>query len=252
MAFCDLKGKVAIITGVSHEKGIGAAEARLFARHGAKVAACDVVIDGTRKIVDEIRKEGGTAIALECNVADPGSVKKMVETVVKEFGAVDILVNNAGITRDGLVKKLDVEKWDAVLNVNLKGTFLCSQAVASMMTDRGSGRIVNTGSIAIVGNVGQANYSASKAGIEGLTRTMALEFGRKGVTVNMISPGATETQMLAGVPEKVMDMIKSEVALGRVGKPEEIAAAALFLASNEASFITGQNLFVDGGMSVGL
>ncbi|TET32383.1 MAG: SDR family oxidoreductase [Planctomycetota bacterium] len=252
MTCCDLKDKVAIITGVSHEKGIGAAEARMFAAHGAKVACCDVAIEGTQKVVEEIKSAGGTAIAVECNVADPDSVKAMVEKTVSEFGTVDILVNNAGITRDAISKKMDVEKWDMVLNVNLKGAFLCCQAVASIMTDRKSGRIINTGSIAIVGNVGQANYASSKAGLIGLTRTLALEYGRKGVTVNMISPGATDTQMLEGVPEKIYDFIKSEVALNRIGTPKEIAAAALFLASDEASFITGQNLFVDGGMSIGL
>lgn len=252
MTCCNLTDKVAIVTGVSHEKGIGAAEARAFAAHGAKVVCCDIALEGTQKVVDQIKESGGTAIAVECNVADPDSVKAMVQKTVDEFGTVDILVNNAGITRDAISKKMSVDQWDAVLSVNLKGAFLCCQAVASIMTDKKSGRIINTGSIAIVGNVGQANYSASKAGLIGLTRTLALEYGRKNVTVNMISPGATETQMLAGIPEKIYEFIKSEVALQRIGTPEEIAAATLFLASDEASFITGQNLFVDGGMSIGL
>jgi NAD(P)-dependent dehydrogenase (short-subunit alcohol dehydrogenase family) len=252
MTCAGVKDRVAIVTGVGHEKGIGAAEARMLAKHGAKVACCDVAFDETKKIVDSINADGGTAIAIECNVADPDSVKAMVEKTVSEFGTVDILVNNAGITRDAISKKMNVDQWDAVLNVNLKGAFLCCQAVAAIMTDKKYGRIVNTGSIAIVGNVGQANYAASKAGLIGLTRTLALEYGRKGVTVNMISPGATDTQMLDGIPEKIYKFIESEVALQRVAKPEEIAAAAFFLASDEASFITGQNLFVDGGMSIGL
>jgi len=252
MTCCNLTDKVAIVTGVSHEKGIGAAEAMMLAEHGAKVACCDIALEGTQKVVDQIKEKGGAAIAIECNVADPDSVKAMVEKTVSEFGTVDILVNNAGILRDASLKKMDVDMWDAVLNVNLKGAFLCAQAVASIMTNKKSGRIINTGSIAIVGNRGQANYSASKAGLIGLTRTLALEFGRKSVTVNMISPGATDTQMLDGLPEKIYEFIKSEVALNRIGTAKEIAAAVLFLASDEASFITGQNLFVDGGMSIGL
>jgi len=185
--------------------------------------------------------------------------KKMVDTALQNYDHLDILINNAGITRDGLttrikegeIKFMSDEKWDAVLEVNLKGTWLCSQIAAVPMIKQKSGRIVNTASIAVVGNIGQANYSASKAGIIGLTKTLALEWARYGIAVNCIAPGGVNTRMTAAIPEKVMAGILQQIPYRRMAEPEEIAAVHVFLAGDQASYITGQLLFVDGGMSAG-
>jgi 3-oxoacyl-[acyl-carrier protein] reductase len=243
-----LEGKTAIITGAA--AGIGEATARLFAAEGAKCVLCDVSADALEKVVGEIRAAGGEAISVQCNVADEDDVKALVAKAVEAFGRLDILINNAGITRDGLTPRMSVENWDLVMAVNLKGSFLCAK-YALLKMEKG-GRVVNTASIATLGNVGQVNYSASKMGVIGMTRTLALEYARKRICVNAIAPGAIDTPMLAALPEKARAAMLEKIPLGQLIPALEIARAHLFLASDEAGFITGQCLFVDGGMSVGI
>ena len=243
-----LEGKTAIITGAA--AGIGEATARLFAAEGARCALCDVSADALEKVVGEIRAAGGEAIAVRCNVADEDDVKALVQRTLEAFGRLDVLINNAGITRDGLTPRMSVENWDLVMAVNLKGSFLCAKH-ALLKMEKG-GRVVNTASIATLGNVGQVNYSASKMGVIGMTRTLALEYARKRICVNAIAPGAIDTPMLAALPEKARDAMLEKIPLGQLIPALEIARAHLFLASDEAGFITGQCLFVDGGMSVGI
>jgi 3-oxoacyl-[acyl-carrier protein] reductase len=245
-----LKDKVAIVTGAG--SGIGAATAKRFAGEGAAVVVADVMDEQAAGVVGEIEAAGGKAIACHCNVADKGEVDAMVGAAIEAFGTVHILVNNAGITRDGFAVKLTEDKWDAVIDVNLKGSFLCAQAVMPIMNEQGWGRIISTSSVGADGNMGQANYAASKAGIVGMTRTLALEGARNNVLVNCVSPGATETQMFAGVPEKVVQFMLSRIPLKRLANPDEIASVHTFLASDDASYITGQNIAVDGGALIGI
>lgn len=244
-----LKGKVAIVTGAGG--GIGSATALRFAQEGAKVVVNDVRRESAEKVVAQIKAAQGEAMADATSISDKAAVDKMVATTIQTFGHIDILINNAGINKDAFAKKMTLDQWNDVLQVNLTGTFICCQAVIPHMSERNSGRIVNTSSIAALGNLGQANYSASKAAIIGLTRTLALELARNKVTVNCIAPGPIMTPMLAGVPAEVQEKIKSKIPLNRFGLPEEVAALHLFLASEEAAFITGQAIFIDGGMGVG-
>jgi 3-oxoacyl-[acyl-carrier protein] reductase len=206
--------------------------------------------DAAGVVASEIKDAGGEAVSVKVDVSDKPSVEAMVHAAVDAFGGVSILVNNAGITKDAFAKKLSEEDWDAVIDVNLKGTFLCSQAVIPHLPE--GGRIINTSSIGVLGNLGQSNYAASKMGVIGLTRTLALELAKKKVCVNAVAPGATETAMFDGVPDKVRDFIISKIPLARLASPEEIARVHLFLASEDAAFITGQCIFADGGMSVGI
>jgi len=251
-----LKEKVALITGAGN--GIGRATAVRFAKEGAKLVLSDLDKEGLEATVKEIG-ESGEAVVVEGNVTSRDDVNKMVDTGVEKFDRLDILINNAGITRDGLttrIKEGDVkfmadEKWDAVIDVNLKGTWLCSQIAAVPMIKQKYGKIVNTSSIGALGNIGQANYAASKAGVIGLTKTLALEWARFNIAVNCVSPGATKTRMTESIPEKVMEMFIEKIPFRRLAEPKEIAALHLFLASDEASYITGQVIFIDGGMSVG-
>jgi 3-oxoacyl-[acyl-carrier protein] reductase len=243
-----LEGKTAIITGAG--AGIGEATARLFAAEGAKLSLCDVDMESLEEVAESIRSEGGEVLAVRCNVADEDEVKAMMKATIDAYGKIHILINNAGITRDTLTPRMSVENWDLVLDVNLKGTFLCSKYALAKM-EKG-GKVVNTASIATLGNVGQSNYSASKMGVIGLTRTQALEYARKKICVNAIAPGAIDTPMLESVPEKMREAMIGKIPLGQAIPPIEIARAHLFLSSDEANFITGQTLFVDGGMSVGL
>lgn len=243
-----LEGKVAIITGAA--AGIGEATAHLFATHGAKLCLCDVTTDKLDEVVASIKAEGGEAIAVKCNVADEEDVKKMVQAARDTFGALHILINNAGITRDALTPRMTTEAWDLVMDVNLKGSWLCAKHALAKM-EKG-GKIVNTASIAALGNVGQSNYSASKMGVIGLTRTLALEYARRRISVNAVAPGAIDTPMLAAVPEKVREQMIGRIPMGQAIPALDIARAHLFLASDDANFITGQCLFVDGGMSVGI
>ena len=254
----SLNGKVAWITGGA--SGIGRATALRFANEGASIVAGDVDSEGLESAVQEIEAGGGKALAVTGDVTNRDEVQSMVQTTLEAFGKLDILINNAGINRDGLVvkvkdgevKAMGDEKWDSVLAVNLKGTFLCAQAAAVPMIEAGAGRIVNTSSIGALGNIGQANYAASKAGVIGLTKTLALEWARFGISVNCVAPGATKTQMTAGIPEKLMEGLVAKIPMRRLAEPEEIAAAHLFFASDQAAYITGQVLFVDGGISVGV
>ena len=242
-----LKDKVAIITGAA--AGIGAVTAKLFAEEGAAVTLCDVAMEPLEKVVAEIREAGGKAIAVKCNVASESDVKALIATTIETFGELNILINNAGITRDGIALRMSEESWDLVIDINLKGTFLCCKNAISKMK-RGS-KIINTASISSLGNPGQANYSASKMGVIGLTKTLALEYAKKQLCINAVAPGAVETPMLQDVNDKKLEAMLSKIPLGRPLPPIEIAKAHLFLASDDANFITGQTLFVDGGMSVG-
>jgi 3-oxoacyl-[acyl-carrier protein] reductase len=241
---------VALVTGAA--RGIGAATARRFVREGALVVVNDVGGDDLERLAGEITVQGGKALAVAGDVSRRGDVERIVQETVAAFGPVDVLVNNAGITRDAMAAKMTEEQWDAVLDVNLKGTFLCAQAVLPAMRERGWGRVVNTASVAALGNIGQANYAASKAGVIGLTRTLALEYAKYGITVNCVAPGAVLTPMLSTIPDHIRDRVIAQIPVGRMAQPEELAAVHLFLASEEAAFITGQVLFVDGGMSVGV
>ena len=253
-----LKDKVALITGGG--SGIGRATALRFAKEGACVVISDMDEAGVNETATLITEEGGKATAVVGSVTARADAQKMVDAATSSYGRLDILINNAGINRDALavrvkdgeVKMMSEEQWDSVLAVNLKGTFLCAQAASVPMMAHKFGRIVNTSSIGALGNVGQANYSASKAGVIGLTRTLALEWARFNIAVNCVAPGATKTRMTAGIPENLMAGLIEKIPFRRLAEPEEIAAAHLFFASDDAGYITGQVLFVDGGISVGV
>ncbi|HEX2500250.1 MAG TPA: 3-oxoacyl-ACP reductase FabG [Methylomirabilota bacterium] len=244
-----LEGRVALITGAGG--GIGEATARRFAREGATVVVNDVDVELARGVVADLQKSGARALSIAADVTKRADVEAMVHRIVGEFGRLDVLVNNAGINLDAMSHKMTEEQWDQVLTVNLKGTFLCAQAALVRMRERGWGRVINTSSIGAFGNIGQANYAASKAGVIGLTRTLALEYAKFGVTVNCVAPGPVMTRMLASVPEAIREKIVARVPTGRIARPEEIAGVHVFLASEDAAYITGQVLVVDGGMTVG-
>lgn len=244
-----LKDKVAIITGGA--SGIGKATAIRFAREGAKVAIWDVNQEGGEKVIQLIQSHGGTARFYIVNTTNEAAVKAAAASVNQDFGRIDILINNAGITRDATLKKMDMEKWNQVISVNLTGVFLCAQAVVPFMEANNYGRIVNASSIVgLTGNFGQTNYAATKSGIIGMTKVWAREFGKKGITSNAIAPGFIRTEMMETIPEEVLETFTSRTPLQRLGTVEELASAYLFLASDEASFINGTVLSVDGGISL--
>jgi NAD(P)-dependent dehydrogenase (short-subunit alcohol dehydrogenase family) len=245
-----LTGKVALVTGAAN--GIGAATARRLASEGAQLVLVDLSADSLAQTAAAISHDGGEALALGCNVSQAAEVAQMVQAVKERFGRIDILINNAGINRDAMAHRLTEENWDAVLDVNLKGSFLVAQAVMPIMREQNDGRIVNTASIAALGNVGQSNYAASKAGLMGLTRTLALEWSRYNIRVNCVAPGGTDTRMTAGIPDNIRESIMQRIPLKRFATPDEIAATHAFLVSDDASYITGQTIFVDGGTSIGL
>lgn len=237
-----MTGKVAIVTGGS--RGIGRAICEKFAAEGAKM-----VITTASTSVPSFDQEN--IVGYQVNISDRAAVEAFVNDVKAKYGTIDVLVNNAGITRDGLINKLTEEMWDEVINVNLKGVFYITQFVAPIMMEQGKGSIINVSSVVgEYGNIGQTNYSATKAGVIGMMKSWAKEFSRKGaaVRVNSIAPGFINTDMMKTVPDKVLDPIREKTMLGRLGEPEEIANAALFLASDESSFITGHNLSVNGGL----
>ncbi|RFU68825.1 3-oxoacyl-[acyl-carrier-protein] reductase [Bacillus sp. V59.32b] len=243
-----LKGKAALVTGAS--RGIGKEIALELARQGASVA---VNYSGSAakaiEVVDEIKAMGREAFAVQCNVADSESVTEMIKNVIDQFGSLDILVNNAGITRDNLLMRMKEEEWDAVINTNLKGVFLCTKAATRQMMKQRSGRIINIASIVgISGNPGQANYVAAKAGVIGLTKTTAKELATRGITVNAVAPGFISTDMTDKLTVEVREAMLQQIPLARFGDPKDIAGVTVFLASEAGSYMTGQTLHVDGGM----
>lgn len=242
-----LHGRVAIITGGG--QGIGRTTALLFAREGAKIVVADVNEDGGHETVAAVEEQGGEAVFVKTNVARLKDAEAMAEAAIDAFGQIDILVNNAGITRDATLKKMDEDEFDLVVDVNLKGVFNCTKAVLPHIKESDHGRILNAASVVgLYGNFGQTNYVATKSGVIGMTKTWARELGRKGVTVNAVAPGFVETTMVDTVPDKVMNTLREKTPLQRLGKPDDIANAYLFLASDEAAFITGTVLSVDGGL----
>ena len=242
-----LNDRTAIITGAS--RGIGRATALLFAGEGASVVVADVNTDDGTEVVERIESDGGTASFVSVDVTDSEQVQGMVDHAIELYGGVDILVNNAGITKDATLKKMSEEAFDQVVDVNLKGVFNCTKAALPALTDSEHGRVLNAASVVgLYGNFGQTNYVATKSGVIGMTKTWARELGRDGVTVNAVAPGFIETPMVDTVPDKVLEQLKGRTPLGRLGTAEDIANAYLFLASEEASFITGAVLSVDGGL----
>jgi 3-oxoacyl-[acyl-carrier protein] reductase len=242
-----LKEKVAIVTGAS--RGIGCGVALALAGQGARVVVSARSAAGVDEVVSAIKAAGGEALGVAADVALAADADRLIGAAVDAFGRIDILVNNAGITRDGLLLRMKDEDWDAVLDTNLKGAFLCTRAVAKVMSKQRYGRIINISSVVgEMGNPGQANYCASKAGLIGLTKSVARELARRNVTVNAVSPGFIVTDMTDALPEATRQVLASQVPLGRLGDVDDIAQAILFLASDAAGYITGQVLGVNGGM----
>jgi 3-oxoacyl-[acyl-carrier protein] reductase len=246
----DLTDKVAVVTGSS--RGIGRAIALRLAQDGARIV---VNYRGNKAAADEVVGEilaaGGDATAVQADVSQPAEAESLIDAAKKAFGRIDILVNNAGTTRDTLLMRMTEEDWDVVIDTNLKGTFNCIKAVSRQMMRQRYGRIVNVTSVAgIAGNAGQANYASAKAGLIGLTKTVAKELGSRGITCNAIAPGLVPTDLTASLPQELVDLALERTPLGRVGAAEDMAAAVAFLASDEASFITGQVLAVDGGLAL--
>jgi 3-oxoacyl-[acyl-carrier protein] reductase len=245
----NLDGQVALVTGAA--RGLGRIIAQTLAAAGAKVACIDVNPEALAETVALIRGAGGTAELLACDVTDSNRVNQVVDEVLEKWGALNILVNNAGITRDNVIVRMKDEQWDAVLNINLRGTFLFIRAAARPMMKSRQGRIINVASVSgLMGNPGQANYSASKAGVIGLTRTVAKELASRNVTVNAVAPGFIATDMTAALGEEILQEVCKHIPLGRLGEPQDVADAVLFLASDAASFITGHVLTIDGGLTV--
>lgn len=240
--------KIALVTGSS--RGIGHAIAIELAKK-----SIDIVVNNHKhpqegiEVVEEIHKMGRRALYIQADVSDPVQVELMVEKIINEFGRIDILVNNAGITRDKLLENMDMGDWNGVISVNLTGIFNCTKSVVKYMKRQGGGKIINISSmVGEIGNIGQANYAASKGGVIAFTKTIAKEYARDKILVNAIAPGFIETSMLETVPEKVMEKILSKILLGRLGKPEEVAKLACFLASDDVNYITGQVININGGL----
>jgi 3-oxoacyl-[acyl-carrier protein] reductase len=242
-----LSNRVALVTGGGG--GIGKAVALRFAREGARVVVIDIVAEAARAVADEIEAAGGAALAVTCDVTQRNQVEALVGQVLDAYGQIDILCNNAGITRDARLVKMTEDEFDSVVDVNLKGVFNLTQAVAPHMIERGYGRVISTSSIVgLYGNFGQTNYVATKAGVVGMTRVWARELGPKGITANAIAPGFIATDMIKTVPQKVLDDFAARTPVRRLGTPEDIANAYLFLASEESAFVNGIVLSVDGGL----
>ena len=242
-----LEGKKALVTGAA--QGIGKTIALLFAGEGADVAISDINLDAAKETAKEVEALGRKSVAIAGNVADSARCDEMVAKTVEGLGGLDILVNNAGITRDTLILRMKEEDWDAVISVNLKGTFNCTKAAVKHMSKQRSGKIVNIASIVgLMGNVGQANYSASKAGVIGLTKTTAREFAARGINVNAVAPGFIATAMTDAIPEKARNELIGQIPMGRLGTPDDVAEAVLFLSSAASDYVTGHVISVNGGM----
>lgn len=247
-----LDNRVAMITGAS--RGIGFAAARRFAQEGARVCIADIDEEGIRRAEESLRGEGLEVFGLRVDVTDRAMVESAVEEIVRRCGRLDILVNNAGVIRDNLLFKMTDEDWQTVMDVHLKGAFYCSRAAQKVMVEQKYGRIINISSTSALGNRGQANYSAAKAGLQGFTKTLAIELGKFGITVNAVAPGFVETEMTRATATRIgldfdqfVEEVAKQIPVGRIGQPEDIAAALLFFASEEASFVNGQVLYVAGG-----
>lgn len=243
-----LENKVALITGSA--SGMGKHSARRLAEKGVKIVINDIVPEKIEETVAEFKKDGFEVIGKVADICNREAVEKMVKEAVEVFGGIDILVNNAGMEKAGLLRKLTEADWDITVNINLKGTFLCSQAVHNYMVEKNFGRIINIASRAWLGGVAQAPYSSAKAGLVGLTRTLALELGRKGVTVNCIAPGLIRTPMWDAAEEKVKKRLLSKLPSGKIGEVDDISNAVMFFAGEESSYVTGQVLYVCGGRSL--
>ncbi len=243
-----LENKVTVITGAG--SGIGKETAFLFAKEGAKVVVADVNEKAGEETVAQINKNG-EGFFVKLDVSNREQAKQMVKITLEKYGKIDVLINNAGIVQDAFLSKMTEEQWDKVINVNLKGVFNCAQAVVEVMMNQGNGVIINTSSIVgLNGNVGQVNYAATKAGLIGMTKTLAKELGRKGIRVNAVAPGFITTPMTSNVPEKILEMMKEKTPLRRLGEPKDVAYAYLYLASDEANFVNGAVLCVDGGLII--
>ncbi|KJS00750.1 MAG: 3-oxoacyl-ACP reductase [Peptococcaceae bacterium BRH_c4a] len=244
----QIKGRVALITGSASGMGRGTAE--IMAQHGVKTVINDVNQGMVDEVVKGIKEAGGEVMGVVADITKKAEVEAMFKQVVNTYGRIDILVNNAGIFRDKAFLKMTEEDWDKVLEVDLKGVFLCSQEAVKYMREQGYGRIVNISSRAWLGGPGQANYSAAKAGVVALTRTLALELGKRGITVNCIPPGLIETPMWHSLPEEGKERLLKAQPMGRIGSPRDIARTVMFFASDEAGYINGQTLYVCGGKSL--
>jgi NAD(P)-dependent dehydrogenase (short-subunit alcohol dehydrogenase family) len=241
-----LKNKVAIVTGAG--RGLGKGIALKLAVEGAKVIVADIMDESANAVVAEIEELGGVAIPVKANIADKKNVEAMFSKAISEFGTLDIIVNNAGINRDGVLHKMSDDDWEQVINVNLTGTFYSTRLAAQHMREKGYGRIINIASMSWLGNFGQSNYAASKAGVVGLTKTASRELAKKGITCNAICPGFIDTEMTRGVPDNVWDIMVGKIPAGRAGSIEDVGNVVAFLASDDAAYVTGEVINVSGGM----
>jgi 3-oxoacyl-[acyl-carrier protein] reductase/2-hydroxycyclohexanecarboxyl-CoA dehydrogenase len=241
-----LQDKIAIVTGAA--RGLGKGIAEKLCQEGAKVVIVDIMQDVCNETVNEFLEKGYAATSFAANIAKQEDVQNLFKFAVEEFGTIDILVNNAGINRDTTLHKMTIEQWQQVIDVNLTGTFLCTQEAAKLMREKEYGRIISISSASWLGNFGQANYAASKAGVVGLMKTAARELAKKNITCNAICPGFIDTDMTRGVPDKVWDIMISKIPMGRAGSPSDVGNMIAFLASDEAAYITGEVINVGGGM----
>ena len=244
----DLLGRVVIVTGAG--RGLGKGIALKLAEHRAKVVVADVSTDTAQAVVEEIKLSGGDALAVEVNIADADSVKNMFAKTIEHYGEYFAIVNNAGINRDAMLHKMTYEQWQLVINVDLTGTFYCTQEATKYLREKGQGSIVNIASGSWLGNLGQANYAAAKAGVVGLTKTAARELARKGVTANAICPGFIETDMTTSMPKEGWDRMMAKIPMGYAGKPSDVGNLVSFLVSDESRYITAEVINVGGGMIV--
>jgi len=243
----DLSDKIALVTGAS--RGIGQSISMILAQNGAHVVCVSRNVNDVQSVADKITHQKFNASAVSCDISDSNNVTELVKDIIEKHGRIDILINNAGITRDNLLMRMSEDDWNEVINVNLKAAFTAIKAASRSMIKQRSGRIINISSVVgLIGNAGQVNYAASKAGLIGMTKSVAREFASRGITANCIAPGYVETEMTNKLTDKVKSSLNEQIPLGRIGNVEDIAYAVAFLASDEASYITGQTLAVDGGM----